>query len=68
MASSSRSGNAASMPLEVVVELRDVAGEFLAERQRHRVHQMRAADLDDVVELSGLARERVAQLATAGSR
>ena len=33
-----------------VVELRDVAGELLAERERRRVLQVRAADLDDVGE------------------
>ena len=47
--------------LEVGVELRDVAAELLAERERHRVLQVRAADLDDVGELLGLRRERVAQ-------
>jgi hypothetical protein len=31
--------------------LRRVAGELLAERDRHSVHQVRAAGLDDVVEL-----------------
>ena len=49
-------------PLQVVVELRDVAREFLAERQRHRIHQMRASDLHDALEILGLARQRVAQL------
>ena len=49
-------------PLQVVVELRDVAREFLAERQRHRIHQMRASDLHDAVEILRLARQRVAQL------
>ena len=43
------------------VELGDVAGELLPERQRHRVLQVRAADLDDVGELLGLGVERVAQ-------
>ena len=38
--------------------LRRVAGELLAERDRDRVHQVRAARLDDVVELGGLGRER----------
>ena len=37
--------------LEVGVELRDVAAELLAERERHRVLQVRAADLHDVGEL-----------------
>ena len=54
--------------LEVGVELRDVAAELLAERERHRVLQVRAADLDDVVELLGLGRERVAQRAAPPGR
>ncbi len=49
--------------LEVGVELGDVAAELLAERERHRVLEVRAADLDDVGELLGLRRERVAQRA-----
>ncbi len=52
-----------SMRLEIGIELRDVAGEFLAQRERHRVHQMRAPDLDDVGEFRRLGRQRVAQLA-----
>ena len=39
-------------------DLRGVAGELLAERDRHRVHQVGAAGLDDVLELVGLGRER----------
>ena len=39
-----------------VRELRRVAGELLAERQRRRVLQVRAADLDDVGERRGLRR------------
>src|SRR3954454_18124419 len=38
--------------------LRRVAGELLAERDRYGIHQMRAAGLDDVVELHGLRLER----------
>ena len=37
---------------EPVVELRDVAGELLAQRERRRVLQVGAADLDDVRELA----------------
>ena len=37
--------------LEVGVELGDVAGELLAERERHRVLEVGPADLDDVGEL-----------------
>ena len=39
-----------------VVELRDPAGDLLAERERRRVLQVRAADLDDVRERLRLAR------------
>src|SRR4029077_10724148 len=38
-----------------------VAPEFLTERDRHRVHQMRAAGLDDVVELGALRLQRVGE-------
>ena len=41
-----------------VRELRRIAGELLAERQRRRVLQMRAADLDDVGKGLGLRRQR----------
>ena len=34
--------------LEVGIELGDVAGELLTERERHRILQVRAPDLDDV--------------------
>ncbi|CAM2158157.1 conserved hypothetical protein [Paraburkholderia tropica] len=47
--------------LDAVIELRDVARELLAERERRGVLQVRAADLDDVAELLRLGRERVAQ-------
>ena len=36
-------------PLDIVRELLGVTGEFLSERERRRVLQMRAADLDDLV-------------------
>ena len=38
--------------------LRGVAGELLAERHRHGVHEVRAAGLHDVLELRGLGGER----------
>ena len=41
-----------------VLDLRRVAGEFLAERQRRRVLRVGAADLDDVRELPGLGLQR----------
>jgi hypothetical protein len=41
-----------------MIELRHVAGKFLAERQRGRVLQMRAPDLDNVGERRGSARQR----------
>src|SRR5205085_9951015 len=37
-----------------LADLRRVAAELLAERDRNRVHQVRAAGLDDVVELRRL--------------
>ncbi len=40
-------------------DLRGVAGELLAERDRDRVHQVRAAGLHEVLELLGLGRERL---------
>ena len=46
-----------------MVELRDPARDLLAERHRHGVLQVRAADLDDVGELLRLPVERVAELA-----
>ena len=44
-----------------MVELRDVAGELLAQGQRRGVLQVGAADLDDVLERHGLGCQRVAQ-------
>ncbi len=41
-----------------VAELRRVAGEFLPQRQRRRILQVRAPDLDDVGERGGLCRQR----------
>ena len=49
-ASSRRCGSAARSCAIAVIELRDPAGDLLAERQRRRVLQVRAADLDDVGE------------------
>ena len=46
-------------------DLRGVAGELLAERDRHGVHQVRAAGLDDVLERLGLGGERRARAARA---
>ena len=39
--------------LQVGVELGDVTGELLAERQRYGILQVRAADLDEIAELVG---------------
>jgi hypothetical protein len=49
-------------PLGALAHLRRVAAELLAERHRHRVHQMRAPGLDDVVELRRLRLQRRSQL------
>ena len=62
-ASSRRWGSDASRCVEAVVELRDVARELLAERQRRRVLQVGAADLDDVAK--GLRLVRAARRAAA---
>ena len=43
---------------DALAHLRRVAAELLAERDRHGVHQVRAAGLDDVVELRRLRLER----------
>ena len=51
-----------------VVELRDVAGELLAQRQRRRVLQVGAADLDDVGKGRRLGRQRARSRRSAGSR
>ena len=47
-------------PLDVALEQAGPAAEFLADGERHGVLKVRAADLDDVVELFGLGFERVA--------
>ena len=49
-------------PLLAERDLRGVAGELLPERDRHRVHQVRAPGLDDVLEASRLFRERALEL------
>ena len=51
-------GRASRHALDSEADLRRVALEFLAERHRDGVHQVRAAGLDDVGELVGLALER----------
>ncbi len=55
-ASSYRCGNADFDVANALVKLRDVTGELLAERERRRVLQVRAADLDDVGERAALCR------------
>ena len=42
-------------------KLRDIARKFLAQRQRRRVLQMGAADLDDIMPAAGLGGERVGE-------
>ena len=55
--------------VEALADLRRVAAELLAERDRHRVHPVRAARLDDVVELGRLRLQRRRRAsASAGSR
>ena len=61
IASSCSAGKAARNAAHGVPELRDVAGEFLAQRQRRRVLQMGAPDLDDRRERLGLLLQRGAQ-------
>ena len=57
-------------PRDPLAHLRRVAGELLAERHRDRVHHVRPARLDDVVELGGLPLERLRERrrARAGGR
>ena len=47
-------------PLAGMVDLRAPAVELLAERHRHRIHQVRAPGLDDVARLVGLGFQRLA--------
>ncbi len=49
-------------------DLRGVAGELLAERHGHGVHQVRAAGLHDVLELAGLLGERALEQLQRGER
>ena len=64
-ASAMRAGSVASIRSMPFSTCCDVAGEFLAERERRRVLRVRAADLDDVCEGLRLVVQRVAQLAAA---
>ena len=61
-------GSALRTRLRAEPDLRGVAAELLAERDRHRVHQVRAAGLDDVGELVGLRRERALELLERGQQ
>src|SRR5690606_41150172 len=47
-------------------DLSRVARELLTQRDRHRVHQVRATGLDDVGELLRLGRERLLQVLQGG--
>ena len=49
--------------LDAVADLRGVAAELLAQGHRGGVHQVRAAGLHDVLELDGLALQRLGQVA-----
>src|SRR5947199_7573593 len=53
-------------PRRSLSHLRRVAAELLAERDRDGIHPMRAAGLDDVVELDRLRGERVAEAVERG--
>ena len=55
-------GSALRTRLRAEPDLRGVARELLAERDRDGVHQVRAAGLDDVLERVGLGRERGLEL------
>ena len=62
-------GSALRDALGAEPDLRRVAAELLAERDRHRVHQVGAAGLDDVVELlAPWPRARASSCSSAGSR
>ena len=49
-------------------DLRGVAAELLAQRDRHGVHEVRAAGLDEVGELVGLGRQRAGQALEGGQQ
>jgi hypothetical protein len=55
-------------PLAAEADLRRIATELLAERDRHRVHQVRAAGFDHVGELAGLGFQRRLQLRQRGQQ
>jgi hypothetical protein len=54
--------------LDALAHLRRVARELLAQRDRGGVHEVGAADLDDVVEVARLLGERPSSLRSRGSR
>src|SRR3546814_3524612 len=53
---------------DAVGDLGGIAGEFLSEGERRRVHQMGAADLDDLLEGLGLGIEGGVQVTEGGHR
>ena len=53
---------------DAVGDLLDVTAELLAERERHGVHEVGAADLDDIVPSVGLGGERVVQVREGGQQ
>ena len=52
-----------AQPRDAALDLRGIAGEFLAERQRRRILGMGAADLDDLGERLLLLAQRAVQIA-----
>src|SRR5262245_1232314 len=57
----------AAQTLDAVSDLAGVTAEFLAEPDRRRILQMRPADLENVVELPRLFRERGLQFLECGN-
>ncbi len=55
-------GQRLANPGDVLVHLLDVARKLLPEGERHRIHHVGPADLDDVGELGGLGRQDVTQV------
>jgi hypothetical protein len=64
-ASSISSGQGRLDARDAVLDLRRIAAEFLAQRQRRRILGVGAADLDDVLPGLGLVVQRIVQVSAA---
>ena len=68
MASSRRPGKRRLDALDGQLDLTRVAAELLTQSDRHRIHQVGAADLDHVVEFFGFSAENVTQVLERGDQ